>query len=205
MNLPRIAETPGVMRTTGWGDYALLDSGRGRKLERYGPYRVVRPEPQAMWAPRLPVADWNSADAVFDPTDDDEAGNWRFRERLAESWPLGWGDVKFQGRFTAFRHLAFVPEQAANWAWLDQAVVKTPPVIHQGDEPGGVLPRGQRLRGEATPAPLVLQFVERIFLVAAGPIPRGQRLHSIGQVRDEDLIFVVDDLAAGDLHPGVDQ
>ena len=122
MNLPRIAETPGVMRTTGWGDYALLDSGGGRKLERYGPYRVVRPEPQAMWSPRLPVADWDSADAVFDPTDEDEAGNWRFRERLKDSWPLAWGDVRFHGRFTAFRHLAFFPEQAANWAWLDTQV-----------------------------------------------------------------------------------
>ena len=122
MNPPRIAETPGVMRTTGWADYALLDSGGGRKLERYGPYRVVRPEPQAMWTPRLPPADWDSADAVFDPTDEDEAGNWRFRERPQESWQLGWGDVKFHGRFTAFRHLAFFPEQAANWAWLDGQV-----------------------------------------------------------------------------------
>lgn len=122
MNPPRIAETPGVMRTTGWADYALLDSGGGRKLERYGPYRVVRPEPQAMWTPRLPPADWDGADAVFDPTDEDEAGNWRFRERLQESWQLGWGDVKFHGRFTAFRHLAFFPEQAANWAWLDGQV-----------------------------------------------------------------------------------
>ena len=91
MNPPRIAETPGVMRTTGWADYALLDSGGGRKLERYGPYRVVRPEPQAMWTPRLPPADWDTADAVFDPTDEDEAGNWRFRERPQESWPLSWG------------------------------------------------------------------------------------------------------------------
>ena len=122
MNLPRIAETPGVMRTTGWGDYALLDSGGGRKLERYGPYRVVRPEPQAMWTPRLPALDWDSADAVFDPTDDDEAGNWRFRDRPKDSWPLDWGDVKFHGRFTAFRHLAFFPEQAAIWAWLDTQV-----------------------------------------------------------------------------------
>jgi len=122
MNPPRIAETPGVMRTTGWGDYALLDSGGGRKLERYGPYRVVRPEPQAMWSPRLPVADWDNADAVFDPTDEDEAGNWRFRERLPGSWPLAWGDVRFHGRFTAFRHLAFFPEQAANWAWLEAQV-----------------------------------------------------------------------------------
>ena len=122
MNPPRIAETPGVMRTTGWADYALLDSGGGRKLERYGPYRVVRPEPQALWTPRLPAGDWDLADAVFDPTDDDEAGNWRFRDRPKESWPLGWGDVRFNGRFTAFRHLAFFPEQAANWAWLDAQV-----------------------------------------------------------------------------------
>ena len=122
MNPPRIAETPGVMRTTGWADYALLDSGDGRKLERYGPYRVVRPEPQALWTPRLPAGDWDLADAVFDPTDDDEAGNWRFRDRPKESWPLAWGDVQFNGRFTAFRHLAFFPEQAANWAWLDAQV-----------------------------------------------------------------------------------
>ena len=122
MNPPRIAETPGVMRTTGWADYALLDSGGGRKLERYGPYRVVRPEPQALWTPRLPAADWDLADAVFDPTDEDEAGNWSFKEQLRECWPLGWGDVRFNGRFTAFRHLAFFPEQAANWQWLDAQV-----------------------------------------------------------------------------------
>ena len=52
---PKVAETPGVMRTTGWADYALIDSGGGRKLERYGPYRVVRPEPQCLWAPSLPA------------------------------------------------------------------------------------------------------------------------------------------------------
>lgn len=145
MNLPRIAETPGVMRTTGWGDYALLDSGGGRKLERYGPYRVVRPEPQAMWSPRLPVADWDSADAVFDPTDEDEAGNWRFRERLKDSWPLAWGDVRFHGRFTAFRHLAFFPEQAANWAWLDTQVRRA-----------GEMPRVLNLFGYTGVASLVM-------------------------------------------------
>ena len=64
---PVVAELPGAMRTTGWADYALLDSGGGRKLERYGPYTVVRPEPQAMWDPRLPQDAWDKADAVFDP------------------------------------------------------------------------------------------------------------------------------------------
>jgi 23S rRNA (cytosine1962-C5)-methyltransferase len=97
-----------------------LDSGGGRKLERYGPYCVVRPEPQCLWRPRLSEADWSEADAVFDPTDEDEAGRWRFSAKPAETWPLAWGDVRFHGRFTAFRHLAFFPEQAAHWAWIDQ-------------------------------------------------------------------------------------
>lgn len=114
------------MRTTGWADYALLDSGAGRKLERYGPYTVVRPEPQAMWPPRLSDDVWAKADAVFDPSDEEDAGKWRFRGKPKESWPMAWGDVRFHARFTAFRHLAFFPEQAANWSWLDQRVRALP-------------------------------------------------------------------------------
>jgi 23S rRNA (cytosine1962-C5)-methyltransferase len=119
---PKVAEAPGVMRTLGWSDYALLDSGGGKKLERYGRYTVVRPEPQCLWRPRLAPEAWEQADAVFDPEGEEDAGRWRFRSRPVEAWPLGWGDVKFQGRFTSFRHLAFFPEQAANWAWLDQRI-----------------------------------------------------------------------------------
>jgi len=122
---PIVAEAPGLMRTEGWGDYALLDSGGGRKLERYGPYTVVRPEPQCMWTPALPAVAWEGADAVFDPaasSDDDDAGRWRFKAQPKDTWPLSWGEARFKARFTAFRHLAFFPEQAANWAWLDRRV-----------------------------------------------------------------------------------
>lgn len=120
--LPDIAETSTILRTSGWIDYAMIDSGSGRKLERFGPYRVIRPEPQCLWAPRHPDIEWATADAVFDPTDEDEAGRWRFSRKVDEAWPLSWGEVKFFGRFTAFRHLAFFPEQAANWTWLDQRI-----------------------------------------------------------------------------------
>jgi 23S rRNA (cytosine1962-C5)-methyltransferase len=120
---PIVADLPSVMRTGGWADYGLLDSGHGRKLERYGRFIVVRPEPQCLWAPSLPTEAWEAADAVFDPTDEEDAGRWKLKGRPPEAWPLGWGDVvKFNGRFTSFRHLAFFPEQAANWAWLDEAV-----------------------------------------------------------------------------------
>jgi len=123
---PEVADAPSVMRTTGWADYGLVDSGGGRKLERYGRFRVVRPEPQCLWTPRLPAGEWEAVDAVFDPADEEDAGRWKLKGQPASlesaAWPLGWGDVKFNGRFTSFRHLAFFPEQAANWAWLDGAV-----------------------------------------------------------------------------------
>ena len=119
---PTVAAAPIVMRTTGWADYALLDSGHGKKLERYGRYTVVRPEPQCFWAPRLAAKAWDEADAVFDPTDEDEAGRWRFKGKPLEKFPLAWGQAKFHGQFTPFRHLAFFPEQAANWAWQDARV-----------------------------------------------------------------------------------
>jgi 23S rRNA (cytosine1962-C5)-methyltransferase len=116
-----IAKAPEIMRTRAWGDYALVDSGEGRKLERYGRFTVVRPEPQCLWRPRSP-GQWERADASFDPEDEDEAGRWRFARPAPETWPLAWEDVRFHGRFTAFRHLAFFPEQAANWAWLKSRI-----------------------------------------------------------------------------------
>ena len=119
---PVLAETPSVMRTTGWGDYELVDSGAGRKLERYGRFRVVRPEPQCLWTPRLPERDWAGAEAVFDPEGEEDAGRWRFSGEIPPQFPLAWREVRFLGRFTSFRHLGFFPEQAANWAWIDEQV-----------------------------------------------------------------------------------
>ena len=120
---PVLSKMPETLLTTGWSDYALLDSGHGRKLERYGRHTVVRPEPQCFWAPRDPAA-FDDANAVFDPQQEEEdAGRWRFdRHGPIDSFPLSWGQTRFTGRFTPFRHLAFFPEQAANWAWLDARI-----------------------------------------------------------------------------------
>lgn len=122
---PLLAPEPQTLRTRGWEDYALVDSGGGRKLERYGRFLVVRPEPQCWWSPRLSEGAWAKADAVFDPTaaeEEEDAGRWRFSGRPPESFPLRWGAVRLHARFTAFRHLAFFPEQAANWAWLEETL-----------------------------------------------------------------------------------
>ena len=117
---PSLSPTALVARTGGWADYDLLDSGGGRKLERYGRITVVRPEPQCWWTPRLSTESWAQADATFDPTDDDDGGRWRLTGRPPEAWPLCWGETTFNARLTPFRHLAFFPEQGANWAFIDE-------------------------------------------------------------------------------------
>jgi 23S rRNA (cytosine1962-C5)-methyltransferase len=100
-----------------WADYGLLDSGDGRKLERYGPYRFVRPEPQALWKPA--AAGWD-ADGEFIPGSDEEGGGrWTFACPVPrEGWELGWEEVRFRAAATPFRHLAFFPDMAPQWAWM---------------------------------------------------------------------------------------
>lgn len=124
-----ITDTATTLRTQAWADYALVDSGHGKKLERYGDFLVVRPEPQCWWAPKYPDL-WEKADASFDPSSDEDEGRWTFRRRPPEQWALAWPDarngVQFYGRFTSFRHLAFFPEQAANWQWQREAIIKRP-------------------------------------------------------------------------------
>lgn len=143
---PRLNPSPETLITRAWADYALLDSGGGRKLERYGRFTVVRPEPQCFWSPRDPAA-FDAADAVFDPTDEDESGRWRFAGNPIDTFPLAWGDVRFTSRFTPFRHLAFFPEQAANWAWLDQRIRTLRPGGPKGDSGPKQAPRILNLFG----------------------------------------------------------
>jgi 23S rRNA (cytosine1962-C5)-methyltransferase len=99
-----------------WADWGLVDSGHGRKLERYGPVRVVRPEPQAMWAPAS--EDWQ-ADATFVPGSDEEGGGrWAQNKPVPKSWPLARDGVRFHASLTPFRHLGFFPDMAPQWDWM---------------------------------------------------------------------------------------
>ena len=100
-----------------WGDYGLIDSGHGRKLERYGAYRFIRPEPQAMWAPAS--TDWD-AHAEFVPgSDEDGGGRWDYlKPTPREGWPLAWREVRFTAQTTPFRHLGFFPDMAPVWDWM---------------------------------------------------------------------------------------
>ena len=99
-----------------WEDWGLIDCGGGRKLERYGRVRVVRPEPQAMWAPARD--DWDP-DATFVPGSDEEGGGrWVEHRPVPRQWELSRGAVRYNASLTPFRHLAFFPDMAPQWDWM---------------------------------------------------------------------------------------
>ena len=99
-----------------WADWGLIDSGHGQKWERYGETTVVRPEPQAMWAPAR--GDWDP-DATFVPgSDEDGGGRWVQHRPVPPSWPLARGKVRFHASLTPFRHLGFFPDMAPQWDFM---------------------------------------------------------------------------------------
>jgi 23S rRNA (cytosine1962-C5)-methyltransferase len=99
-----------------WEDWALIDCGNGQKLERYGPFTVARPEPQAMWAPA--GEQWDP-DATFVPGSDEEGGGrWVQHRPVPRQWELSRGPVRFNASLTPFRHLGFFPDMAPQWCWM---------------------------------------------------------------------------------------
>lgn len=113
-----------LLESSNWADYALLDSGDGLKLERFGPYTFARPEVQAMWSRTLPEKEWAGAHAVFQPTREESGGHWQFKKNVAEKWKMNYslplsdeGGVQFWVMTTPGRHLGVFPECAPHWDW----------------------------------------------------------------------------------------
>jgi len=119
MSVPTTCPTLDLLSSPDWKDYALLDSGNGFKLERYGPHRLLRPEPEAVWRPALPEKEWRSVDASFRPSPEENGGHWEFHKPLPERWALDYKGLKFWVRPSASRHLGVFPEQACQWDWID--------------------------------------------------------------------------------------
>lgn len=115
--MARLETQPVILAGEGWDDYGLVDSGHGRKLERYGDYRFVRPESQAMWTPRL--ENWDAHGEFVPGSDEDGGGRWLFDKPVPrEGWPLAWNEVSFTAQCTPFRHLGFFPDMAPVWDWM---------------------------------------------------------------------------------------
>jgi 23S rRNA (cytosine1962-C5)-methyltransferase len=124
MSNPHSSHTLPLLISSHWTDYELVDSGDGLKLERYGPYQFIRPEPQAMWKPAAGDKRWQSAHGIFKPTREESGGHWEFNQPVDETWTMGYRELVFQAQTTGGRHLGVFPEQAAHWDWIQDQIQK---------------------------------------------------------------------------------
>jgi len=136
------------LEATNWKDYALIDSGDGLKLERFGKYVFTRPESQAMWKRSLDK-EWKNADAVFIPTGEESGGHWDWKQKADEQWnmqyaltpnslsPAGRGGLlQFKVMPTSGRHLGVFPEVAAHWDWFSGLISRR---VHEEKKETNVL------------------------------------------------------------------
>src|SRR5512140_1378474 len=110
-----------------WRNYELLDTGDGRKLERFGDHTFVRPEVQAMWRPAMPASAWSSADATFQPTNEENGGHWAFKKKELDRWQMQYGlpdgsPLRFWAMTTFGRHLGVFPEAAPHWDFIASSI-----------------------------------------------------------------------------------
>lgn len=104
--------------TPEWTEYELVDSGAGKKLERFGEFVLVRPEPQARWAAKLPAWRWETADGEFVMPAGGRQGEWEFRKPTPARWVMRRGNLKFWVQPARSGHVGVFPDQACHWDWI---------------------------------------------------------------------------------------
>ena len=107
-----------------WKDYELLDASDGERLERWGKYILVRPDPQIIWKDTERHAMWTRADGVYRRSSSG-GGGW-VKQKTPESWDISYDHLglKFRLKPMGFKHTGLFPEQAANWDWFSELIRK---------------------------------------------------------------------------------
>ena len=103
-----------------WKDYEVLDTSDGEKLERWGKYYLVRPDPQVIWFTSKEDRRWRDFDARY-ARSNSGGGQWS-RNRLPERWQIRYRELTFNVKPMNFKHTGVFPEQAANWDFIDAQI-----------------------------------------------------------------------------------
>lgn len=113
-----------------WNDYEIIDCSKGEKLERWGDFLLIRPDPQVIWDTSKSHSGWSHPNAHYHRSDRG-GGQWEFFD-LPHQWSIGYHDLTFNLKPFSFKHTGLFPEQAANWDWFSE-------LIRQADRPVKVL------------------------------------------------------------------
>ncbi len=130
---------PLLIHPNNWTDYSLIDSGNGKKLEKFGPYIFSRPEPQAIWTPRLKAKVWENSSGSFLSSssleNEDPKGKWVIKNNIPDKWEMSFDSLKFFATPTPFRHLGFFPDQSPHWIWAAQKINQFVSVLNHKNHP----------------------------------------------------------------------
>ena len=103
-----------------WKEYELLDASDGERLERWGKYILVRPDPQIIWKNTREHPLWKKADGIYRRSSGG-GGGW-VKSKMPEQWSVSYGDLNFRIKPMGFKHTGLFPEQAANWDWFSKLI-----------------------------------------------------------------------------------
>ena len=192
-------------------DYALIDTGDGEKLERFGSYTLRRPEPQAIWRKSLTEQQWQAAaDASFmRDSRSEERGEWRLKPNMPSRWTVKYDykdmHLKMRLGLTSFKHVGIFPEQAANWnfiydtcrAKLEQKGAK-PKVLNLFAYTGGATLAAAASGAEVTHVDSVKQVV-----TWSRENMESSNLDSIRWIVEDALKFVQREVRRGNRYDGI--
>lgn len=202
----------------GWPDYELIDSGDGYKLERFGKYKLIRPEPKALWSKSLQDKEWYAqAHTLFKPgagfgkAGKEDSGTWEPLKRMPEQWHVeynGAGNlhIKLRLGLTSFKHVGVFPEQATNWDWIYNQTLRVsssgdaakPKVLNIFAYTGGATLAARSAGAETTHVDSVKQVVNwaKENMAQSG-------LDNIRWIIDDALKFVKREARRGNLYNGL--
>lgn len=112
-----------LLITGGFEDYELIDSGEGRRLERFGEFILDRPDPQIIWKKGDPLV-WDKASAIFERTSEDN-GKWVQNISIPEKWQVHYKNLTFWVKLTPFKHTGLFPEQETQWSLLEEKILNS--------------------------------------------------------------------------------
>jgi len=117
-----------LLTPTRWKDYELLDTGNFLKLERFGKYITIRPEPQAVWSPALSMQEWKKMAHLEFVPQSSSSGAWnKLKKDVPDRWNIsyelpGGNSIRFRLGLTSFKHVGVFPEQAVNWDYIQDSI-----------------------------------------------------------------------------------
>ena len=108
----------------GWKDYEVIDCSDGEKLERWGKYTLLRPDPQVLWSTPKKNPSWNKLNGHYHRSNKG-GGEWEFFS-LPKQWTINYKELTFNLKPFSFKHTGLFPEQAANWDWFSELIKNSP-------------------------------------------------------------------------------